>query len=179
MKTTFRFALCLLMGLSILTVSHTSTASANSQKVMLLYKTPVKLPSIQYWNGSGEVSLESFKGKYVLVNFWATWCAPCVRELPSLQSLAEKINSDKFLVLAISQDQGAEHVVVPYLKRLKIDNLNVLYDPNRKSFKEFALRGLPTTVLISPAGTVIARLEGEVAWDSGLIFEQMQKVISN
>jgi thiol-disulfide isomerase/thioredoxin len=179
MNITTRITLAVFLTTFLVGASNFSFASENISQEMLLIQPSPKVPLTKYWDGTKDVDLDLYKGKYVLVNFWATWCAPCVRELPSLEKLAKKINSDRFLVVAISQDQGAEHSVDPYMNKLGIKGLTVLYDPSRRSFRDFAIRGLPTTVLLSPDGYVIARLEGEIAWDSGAVFKQLKTIIGD
>ncbi len=133
-------------------------------------------PEIQFSDGKKSLSLTSHKGKYLLVNFWATWCIPCVREMPALDRLASKLKKDNFLVIAISQDEGGSTVVDSFVEKLNLSNILILYDPTKKAFRHYALRGLPTTVLISPEGKLIARLEGEAAWDEGALLEQVRKL---
>lgn len=114
----------------------------------------------------GEVTLADFRGKVVLVNFWATWCAPCVREMPSLERLHAALEGEDFAVLAISQDRGGAGVVAPFLARLDLQRLPVYLDPKGKLGRAFALKGLPTSFVIDRRGRVVAGLVGPAEWDS-------------
>lgn len=98
--------------------------------------------------------------------------------MPALDRLAGKLANQNFIVVAVSQDEGGASVVRPFVEKLKISNLRVIYDQDKRSFREYALRGLPTTVLISPDGKIIARLEGGAEWDEGYLFKQIYREIN-
>ena len=127
---------------------------------------PVPVPAIAVTTLDGiETSTAAFRDKVTLLNLWATWCAPCVRELPALASLHAALGGEGFQVVALSLDRGGRHQVEPFLQRAGIAGLPVFLDPKGQSMKELRLRGLPTTLLIDRQGREIARLEGDAAWD--------------
>jgi thiol-disulfide isomerase/thioredoxin len=109
--------------------------------------------------------LADFRGRVVLVNLWATWCGPCVEEMPSLDRLQAKLGP-ALAVLAISEDRPGESVVAPFLAKLKLDHLAVYLDPANGAIKAFGVQGLPTSFLITRDGRVRAMLEGATAWDN-------------
>ena len=128
---------------------------------------PVPAPSLGFQAlEGGETSLADFRGKVVLVNFWATWCAPCVREMPSLERLHTALEGEGFAVLAVSQDRGGAGVVAPFLARLDLQRLPVYLDPKGKLARAFALKGLPTSFVIDRQGRVVAGLVGPAEWDT-------------
>jgi thiol-disulfide isomerase/thioredoxin len=128
---------------------------------------PVPAPSVGFAALEGDkVTLADFRGKVVLVNFWATWCAPCVREMPDLESLHLKFAEEGFAVLAVSEDRGAAPVVEPFLGELGLRHLPVFLDPKGSLARAFEVPGLPTSYLIDRRGRVVARLVGPAAWDS-------------
>jgi thiol-disulfide isomerase/thioredoxin len=128
---------------------------------------PVPAPSAAFQAlEGGETRFADFRGKVVLVNFWATWCAPCVREMPSLERLHQALAGEGFAVLAISQDRGGASVVAPFLARLDLQRLPVYLDPKGKLARAFALKGLPTSFVIDRRGRVVAGLVGPAEWDS-------------
>ncbi len=102
----------------------------------------------------------------VLLNLWATWCAPCIKELPALDKLQQALNKNNFMVLVLSLDQGGLAEIVPFWSKLGLSNLDMYIDPSMNSGQILGARGLPTTILISKDGLEIARLEGPAEWDS-------------
>jgi thiol-disulfide isomerase/thioredoxin len=111
-------------------------------------------------------AIKDFRGKIVILNFWGTWCAPCVKEMPSLERLDAQLPSETFAVVAVSQDKGGIAIAKPFLERIGVRRLPLYVDPNGRVSRDFGVRGFPTTVLIAQNGTVIAKLEGPAEWDS-------------
>jgi thiol-disulfide isomerase/thioredoxin len=116
--------------------------------------------------GGREITLAAFEGKVVLLNFWATWCAPCVREMPTLDRLQDKLGPQGLAVVAVSQDRGGLAVVAPFVKQLGLRHLEIYLDPRGALSREFGLGGLPTTLLIDAEGRLVGGLEGPAEWDS-------------
>ena len=112
-----------------------------------------------------ETTLGAFRGRLVLVNFWATWCAPCIREMPALDSLQRMIGHEGFAVIAVSQDRNGWPVMQPFLDRLALRSMTVLHDPGGALGRAVGLKGLPTTILYGRDGREIGRLVGDAAWD--------------
>ena len=94
--------------------------------------------------------------------------------MPSLDRAAENLSKNNVLVVAINQDESGPTQVKEFLTRLKLRKTHILFDINKKSFRDFAIRGLPTTVLLSPSGKILARFEGYAEWDQGRLFEQIK-----
>jgi thiol-disulfide isomerase/thioredoxin len=109
--------------------------------------------------------LADFRGRAVLVNLWATWCAPCIREMPSLDRLQAKLG-DRLTIIALSEDRGGAHVVDPFLAKLQLRHLAIYLDTGAAAQGAFELRGLPTSVLVDAEGRIRARLEGAAPWDA-------------
>ena len=110
--------------------------------------------------------LADFKGRLVLVNFWATWCAPCVREMPSLLRLHKARAGADFTVLAVSQDLKGWPAIEPFVGRLGLADLPIAHDPKGALARAFGVRGIPTTVLLGRDGRILGRLAGVAEWDS-------------
>ena len=114
-----------------------------------------------------EVTLSDFKGKAVLVNFWATWCGPCVKELPSLDRLQAELGGDDFEVVAIAADASGPEKAKEFLDRNKIRNLALYSDARLRLVSEVSTVGaLPLSVLYDRNGKEIGRLLGEADWAS-------------
>lgn len=113
-----------------------------------------------------EVGLADFRGRVVLVNFWATWCAPCLREMPSLERLQARLGGEAFTVIAASQDFDGWAKIAPFLDRHGLDRLPVYHDPKARLAQALEVRGLPTSVLVGRDGREIGRLTGPAEWDS-------------
>jgi thiol-disulfide isomerase/thioredoxin len=110
--------------------------------------------------------LQEFKGRGMVVNMWATWCAPCVAEMPSLEALSKVLAPKDIAVLPLSSDRGGADVVRAWYQAHGITALPVLLDPKGALATAFNARGIPTTVVISTAGLVVARLEGAADWST-------------
>ena len=128
---------------------------------------PQPVPAMSFIGRDGErVELADFKGRVVLLNLWATWCAPCVKEMPSLDALQARLGGDNFEVVALSLDRGGRSVVEPFLAKLGVRNLAMYLDPQSTAMGAFKPRGPPTTVVIDREGYEVGRLEGDAEWNS-------------
>lgn len=116
--------------------------------------------------GGAKSALSDYRGKYVLLNFWATWCAPCRKEMPSLDRLQAELGGANFAVVPVATGHNA----VPGIQRFFADggirNLPILRDPKQELSRQMAVLGLPVTVILDPQGREIARMTGDAEWDS-------------
>jgi thiol-disulfide isomerase/thioredoxin len=128
---------------------------------------PKPAPSTAFTQADGsDITLAAFQGRVVLLNFWATWCAPCVREMPSLDRLQAALRDEGLAVVAVSQDFAGKDLVVPFFQRLSLEHLAIYLDSDGALAKAFGIGGLPTTLLIDREGRVVGGLEGPAQWDS-------------
>src|SRR5258708_5683255 len=106
---------------------------------------PQTAPAINFTDDQARnLSLADFRGKVVLLNFWATWCVPCVEEMPSLNNLQAKLGGKDFVVVAISTDRQGLSIVEPFLDKLGVHNLGTYLDPSHAAQRAFGIRGIPT-----------------------------------
>jgi thiol-disulfide isomerase/thioredoxin len=135
---------------------------------------PQPAPEVSFTDLSGNgVALADFKGKLVLLNLWATWCQPCLKEMPSLVKLQEK-SEDKLIVAAVSEDRGGKDVVEPFVAKHGLDKMKIYLDPKSAVGHAFSVRGLPTTLVIDTKGQVVGRVEGAAEWDSDKMAKLLQ-----
>jgi thiol-disulfide isomerase/thioredoxin len=111
------------------------------------------------------ISLADFKGKFLIVNLWATWCAPCLKEMPSLGAL-EASEAPALKVLAISEDHGGADAVAPFLEKHDLARLTVALDPKSTALHALHLRGLPTSLVLDGDGRILGKVEGGADWSS-------------
>jgi len=128
---------------------------------------PRAVPPLAFTDGAGsKVELAGFAGKVVLLNLWATWCVPCVREMPSLDRLQAGLGGADFQVVALAEDRGGAPVVLPFLDKLGLKALPPYLDVPGAATAALAVRGLPTSVLIGRDGRELGRMLGGTDWDS-------------
>ncbi len=123
-----------------------------------------------------EISFSYFKGKVLLVNFWATWCAPCIKEMPSLDRLKSKIDGN-FDVIAISLDRDGVKKVNDFFNENKITNLEKFFDIKNSLAKEMNLLGVPTSFFVNKEGDLIGYYQGDMEWDNDVVLEFINYLI--
>jgi thiol-disulfide isomerase/thioredoxin len=132
-----------------------------------VHDSPKPLPEIQFENDQGEgMSLADFRGKVVLLNIWATWFAPCRREMPTLERLQAELGGPDFQVVALSLDRKGLSVVKKFYEELGLRELGMYVDASGKAQRTLSVLGIPTTLLIDRAGNELGRLAGPAEWDS-------------
>ena len=109
-----------------------------------------------------ELSLNDYKGNLVILNFWATWCAPCKDEMPSLDLLTENPNLDNLKVFPINIGKDTNQKSLDFFKDLEIKNLEIYFDSPNTLAKKFKLRGLPTSIVFNKDGLECARIIGSI-----------------
>jgi thiol-disulfide isomerase/thioredoxin len=139
---------------------------------------PFTAPAISLADTNGHsVELSELRGKLVLVNLWATWCEPCLREMPSLERLQSRLG-ERIAVLAVSEDRGGNKTVEPFIAKLGLKSVKIYIDPKSEVGHAFGARGLPTSFLIDCEGKVLGRVEGAAEWDSPKILGVLEPLLS-
>lgn len=130
-------------------------------------ETPKRVPHVSFAGADGRLhSLRQFRGRYVLLNLWATWCAPCVRELPALARLKTQLGPRRVAILPVNIGRATPAETASFLKTNQAAALPVYMDKKNEFLRTFGAFGLPLTVLIDPHGHEIARALGAVKWDA-------------
>lgn len=134
---------------------------------LALHGTPVAASSLPYLReDETEGSLGDYAGQYVVLNFWATWCAPCREEMPSLQNLQARLGSEDFAVVTLATGRNPPQAIRRFFEEIGVDALPQHRDINQQIAREMGVFGLPITVILNPEGQEIARLRGDAHWDS-------------
>jgi thiol-disulfide isomerase/thioredoxin len=132
-----------------------------------LREADAALPALSFTNAEGRAhALADFAGRGLVINLWATWCPPCVAEMPALDRLAAALERENIQVLPLSSDRGGRDVVQAFYERTRVQTLRVWLDPRGAAARALGARGLPTTIIVDRGGRERARLEGDAAWDA-------------
>jgi len=134
-------------------------------KKLNFHETPVAMPEIGLVDvADAPRSLEEWQGRWVVLNFWATWCAPCRAEMPSLSRLQ---SADPGLaVVTVATGRNSVEGITKFMGEIGVDNLPLLRDPKSELARSMGVLGLPVTVILNPEGQEVARLIGDAEWDS-------------
>ena len=147
----------------LITISLGHTVEKPGLKNLVLIKNPKVYEDVTFLDiNQKNVNLNDFKGKLVILNFWATWCAPCKEEMPSLDDLQAntKLNNLKIFPINIGQEDALKSE--SFFKELNIKNLEIYFDSPITLAKKFSLRGVPTTILFNKEGKEFARIMGSI-----------------
>lgn len=138
----------------------------NFQDRFTSYKTPEPMPDFQFKTAfDKDMTFDDFKGQWVILNLWATWCPPCLVEMPSLQEIQNKYSGQGVKVVAISLDRNMDGKKLrDFLSRKGFGPIAAYYGDGKVAMKLFAMRGLPTTYILEPGGRAIGSISGEIDW---------------
>ena len=167
-----RFLAVLYTGLALFAntaLADTSALEALREGTMkkLSFSDPVAVSDKAFTDpDGGDFSLADFQGKHVLVNFWATWCAPCRKEMPMLSELQTEFGGDAFEVVTIATGRNSVPGIRKFFEEIGVDNLPLYLDPKQKLARDMAVLGLPITLILDPEGREIARMRGDAEWNS-------------
>lgn len=127
---------------------------------------PVSEAGYTLADDAGTGHLSDYAGRYVLLNFWATWCAPCRKEMPTLAALQTEFGGETFQVVTLATGRNSPAAIVKFFDKAGITNLPRHRDPKQEIARDMGILGLPITVLLDPEGREIARLQGDADWHS-------------
>jgi thiol-disulfide isomerase/thioredoxin len=151
------------------------TDSRESQLVFNYFKTPAVMPELNFVNYKNrKLNLESFRGKVILLNIWATWCAPCLEEMPALDRLQARLGGADFEVVALSIDKGPINFIEDFYKKLELRSLAMYHDSTGSASSKLSTNGIPATYLINREGKGLGGVLGPVEWDSPEMIKEIR-----
>ena len=133
---------------------------------LIVHDQPRAVPDIEIVGASGGTTIGDFGGSVIVLNFWATWCAPCIKEMPSLDRLQQSFDPKDVQVLAVATGRNSVPKVERFLEENDIGTLQILYDRKTKLSGALSVISIPVTVLIDRDGFEVARFIGDTEWDS-------------
>jgi len=143
-----------------------STLDGNMKKLQF-HSAPTAASQIAFADSDGASgSLGDYVGKYTVVNFWATWCAPCRKEMPMLSELQSEFGGAEFEVVTIATGRNNPMAIKSFFKEVGVDNLPRFQDPKQELARDMGVLGLPVTLILDPSGNEIARMQGDADWAS-------------
>ena len=147
-------------------------------KKLILHESPKAVSEeVFYRSNNDPIFLQSFSGSLTLVNFWATWCAPCLNEMPSLSNL-QKLKGDKnFKVVTIATMRNSPKSIENFFDKMSIVNLTKYQDPKGKLARSLKIAGLPLTILLNKDNKEVARFIGDADWSSPQALKLIEKAI--
>ena len=172
-----------LLFANALSANETKFAKLNNQKFgdmkkMTIANNTTSAPKTIFFDTGGkELTLNDFKGRLTLVNFWATWCAPCRKEMPSLEVLSNQIGGDTFQVVTIATMRSSEEAVNKFFNDNNIIDLPKFRDPKGYLARASGVAALPLTILLDRNGNEISRLIGDADWAQDETIEFIKKAI--
>ena len=172
-----------LLFANALSANDTKFAKLNNQKFgdmkkMTIANNTTSAPKTIFFDTGGkELTLNDFKGRLTLVNFWATWCAPCRKEMPSLEVLSNQIGGDTFQVVTIATMRSSEEAVKKFFNDNNIIDLPKFRDPKGYLARASGVAALPLTILLDRNGNEISRLIGDADWAQDETIEFIKKAI--
>ena len=157
-------------------ISHNLYGAEDFSKNIVIHEKPTQIKELKFKDSDlNDVDLTNKKGNIMILNFWATWCAPCKREMPSLEKLTNQFPQVK--VYAINMEKPNKLKAQDFFKFIGVLSLDIYFDPELKLVKQFKMRGLPTSILIDKNGQEFGRIVGEIDFTDKNFISLLKKYI--
>lgn len=160
----------LYLGLSVGANADTSAIAdlrAGDMRKLAVHAAPLRGSDVVFVDADDvEFTLAEHEGKYIVLNFWATWCAPCRHEMPMLSQLQAELGGDDFQVVTVATGRNPVPAMKGFFEEIGVDNLPLYRDPRQKLARDMGVLGLPVTMILDPEGQEVARLQGDADWSS-------------
>ena len=145
---------------------------------LAILATPTPSPDTPFMGADGtEMTLAAYRDKIVVLNFWATWCAPCRKEMPHLSQLQAQLGGDDFEVVTIATGRNPLPGMQRFFEEIGVDNLPLHTDPRQTLARDMGVLGLPVTLILDRHGNEIARMQGDADWSSESAITILQTLI--
>ena len=164
-----------LLYLSLGVLANTAVANTadiealreGDMRKLTFHSEPLEGSDVAFLHEDGsEMTLADYEGKHVVLNFWATWCAPCRKEMPGLSELQAEMGGDDFAVVTIATGRNPRPAMEAFFGEIGVDNLPLHSDERQNLARSLGVLGLPVTMILDPEGKEIARLQGDAEWNS-------------
>ncbi len=166
-------AVLFVFGLAVMALLQARRTETSASLVEVFGKGPAELSP--FIDASGQpVSIESFRGKTVILNLWAPWCVPCLAEMPSLDRLADRLPESDFAIVAVAKDPVGYSPSKQTFDRMGLKRLKLYLDPAGRLAPEIDARGFPSTLILGPNGAPLAYREGAADWDSDAMVARLE-----
>ncbi len=161
---------------------HTALAEMldGTMQKLVFHPEPQEVDAPQFADFDGaDRSLDDFAGQIVVLNFWATWCAPCREEMPALDRLQAELGGDDFAVVAVATGRNPPAAITRFFAETGLEHLTIYTDPRQEMARNMAVLGLPITVVLDREGREIARMRGDAHWDSDSAMAMLRALIAS
>jgi len=177
-----------LLYTALAVVANTATADTaaiealreGNMRKLMFHQTAVDSSDAVFFAEDGsEMTLAAYEGQYVVLNFWATWCAPCRQEMPQLSALQDLMGGDDLQVVTIATGRNPAPAIDRFFAEIEVENLPKHTDPRQSLSRSMGVLGLPVTVVLDREGNEIARMQGEADWSSDSAIAVMEALIAS
>ncbi len=169
--------LLLLMALTLMSPALSAHAPQFHDFQLVAFSRPFPAPLFALRDLAEQPrQLAEFQGHYVLLNFWATWCTPCLEEMPALEKLYQKLRPHRFVVVAVATDETGAAQVAPFVRKLRL-TFPILLDAEQRVSTTYGARDLPASFLLNPKGQVIAAAKGARDWFSAQALSYFEELL--
>jgi thiol-disulfide isomerase/thioredoxin len=159
-----------LAGLANLAAADPAALNAlreGDMRKLTIHSTPQRGSEVPFQSADGAaMTLDAYAGQHVVLNFWATWCAPCRKEMPELAKLQDALGGEAFQVVTVATGRNSDEGMRRFFEEIGVDNLPLHKDPQQALARDMGVLGLPITVILNPQGQEVARLQGDADWSS-------------
>ena len=167
------------LGANAALAQDPSDLAVGEMRAVVFHDAPVPASDLPYIKmDDSEGALADYAGRYVLLNFWATWCAPCRHEMPALNTLQQTYGGADFTVVTLATGRNPPQAIQRFFDEEGLTDLTMYRDVNQRIAREMGVFGLPITVLLDPQGQEIARLRGDAEWASADAFALIEGVLA-